>query len=190
MNAKLVLLLQVVLLVDASSRSRYSHRTHEAVKQPDSFDCMFNICESDPHYPEEAVKRIVNQHRSFHSFLTGRVIEPIQGVSISTRSHKESKPFCKMVDVQVTPKTMTDVENVKRRIVNVRNHSQILKFQKCNLEGGDQCYEERILDIKTKCVQMYSNIKLVTADVTNEVLEYHIFRIPTTCVCTYIKKFT
>lgn len=99
-------------------------------------DCNFNICESDTNYPEDEVRRIVNQHESFHSFLKGKVIEPVpNGISIFSRSGEGTpQTFCKTTDITAAPKLMMDIDKKERHIVNVQNYSQILRYQTCEYE--------------------------------------------------------
>jgi hypothetical protein len=104
--------------------------THQGLKKQG--DCFYNICEHVANYPEEMVKNIVEKHTALHSFF-GSVIEPANDtVKIFSRIHGEiTEPFCKTVDITAAPKLMRDINDVERAIANVKDYTQIIKFQAC-----------------------------------------------------------
>ena len=52
---------------------------------------------------------------------------------------------------------------------------------------GERCFAGSALDHETKCVQKFHVIKLLTVNTGNDTLEYRDFKVPTTCVCTYVQ---
>ncbi|RZC37271.1 uncharacterized protein BDFB_008734, partial [Asbolus verrucosus] len=160
--------------------------------------CNFNMCESVPGYPEKHVRGIIEKHSSLHSYF-GNVIEPTNGsIAIISRisgTDLHPEPFCKTVDVTSLPQLMIDVDNQERTIANIQNFTQTVKFQTCDYpvfstKHDQECFAGKLLDHKTKCIQKYNIIKLVTVNIENNALEYRKFQIPSTCVCAYIKKDT
>lgn len=94
-------------------------------------DCLFNICEHIPNYPEQNVKEIIENNQDLHSYF-GNVIEPSNPVMVEDRfGGTDYEPFCKTVDITVLPKFMKDVDDVERAIANVGKYQQVVKFQTC-----------------------------------------------------------
>ncbi|RZB38878.1 hypothetical protein BDFB_002820, partial [Asbolus verrucosus] len=170
--------------IPSTCRSKLARRTD---------DCKFNMCENVENYPEKEIRSLIEQNTAMHSYF-GNVIEPANAsvtVSVANRiggEDVEEEPFCKTIDITKLPKSMLDVDNVNRTIANVREFVQAVKFQTCDTSSGEDCFAGNVLDYKTKCVQKFNVVKLMTVDMQKRVLEYRKFKIPSTCVCTYTKK--
>ncbi|EEZ99267.2 spatzle 7 [Tribolium castaneum] len=153
--------------------------------------CMFNICEEVPLYPEDKIRAMIEENQSLHSYFGSSVIEPSSfdsGISIVSRNNAVMEPFCKTRDVSSTPKLMMDVDHVERSIANTNKYKQVIKYQICDFEEGESCFPGSILNLKTRCLQKFNVIKLMTANLDSNTLEYRKFEIPSTCVCTYTKE--
>ncbi|KAJ3653878.1 hypothetical protein Zmor_013106 [Zophobas morio] len=189
MSTKLVLFLLATFLSSAKLQfpERHRRRFSRLSSAKATGDCVFGLCEHAPNYPENVIRRIIRKNSDLHTYF-GNIIEPANPVSVSDRfSGADYEPFCKTVDLTVLPKFMKDVDNQERAIANVDGYRQVVKFQTCDFSQGERCFAGSALDHETKCVQKFHVIKLLTVNTGNDTLEYRDFKVPTTCVCTYVQ---
>ncbi|XP_044259462.1 uncharacterized protein LOC123007975 [Tribolium madens] len=196
-----LIVLQLLLSVNGWSFDRYDNRV---LRRPDTIyrhkrtqmqvktsQCLFKICENVPSYPENKIRAMIEENKALHSYFGDSVIEPSSldsGISIVSRNNEVMEPFCRTRDVSSLPRLMMDVDHVERSIANTDKYKQVIKYQICDFEENEGCFPGSILNLKTRCVQKYNVIKLMTANLETNSLEYRKFEIPSTCVCTYTRE--
>lgn len=140
-------------------------------------------------YPKQAIISIMEKNKGFDVYF-GDIMKPSRHIVLTSRRKSgEPEPFCTTREKTEIPKWKKDVTGADRCIVNVgKKHIQAITYEECiytnNFKNKTQdCY---VKSPKTTCMQVFSIVKLLTANLQTNKLEFHSFQIPSTCVCAYI----
>lgn len=162
-------------------------------------DCSNGICD----YPTKEIISIINNNKQVLSYF-GNIIQPVNSVHIQNRNKfSDPKPFCDTRVYTRTPQFEVDVDGIIRTIANVgkQNFTQTVTYVECRYVSkhtlknfflmlncfsshrNRECYDNNFP--KTKCLPVFNIIKLLTVNLILKDLEFHSFKVPSGCVCTY-----
>ncbi|GJQ81637.1 spz [Trypoxylus dichotomus] len=142
-------------------------------------NCIYNLCESAPDYPEDLIVDQLSRSKQFDAFFNNTFPDILNKVLA------EPENLCGSTKNTTFPRSAVNTKLVKRYIANVGEYRQGVKTEICNNDGEECMFGENFpLEYKSICVQRFTTIPLVAFDDDKNLL-VESFDSPSCCVCMY-----